>query len=700
VARYSVPYRLQIVMILGLMVLHAGMEIAPIALIDPVLENLTHKDLATRSEYPSDEVMATLEDGTEISLADLLSGEEPGEEDWHEKIPGMKTLREWISKNPKVEAILFGVTSEVPPVRVNLGFPDFTIEDVEVFVLDSVWQEGEWRSIATKHPALVSRVASMHYEPRELEPPPLLFYALLVPVLYLIKGLIGVARHLLLGSVALHLIRDIQNDLYKQVLKQPLGFFHTARTGDLMSRLVNDVMVLSKQIVTVLMDLLQSPILVISAFCFCFYKDWQLALTLIIVVPGLALPMQVMSRKIRKASRKAQEKRADISSVLVETLTGIEVVKAFNMEDYEQDRYAEETQRLLDREMKIRKNRALSTPTTEMGAAFGVTAVILIAMWRMAQDPSFGFGELATIAATFMVMIKPLDRFWKARFILGEMGVAGERIFAVMDREPEIQDKPGAIPPPSNWSSIRFDRVSFSYGDEMVLREIDLDVQRGKKIAIVGKTGAGKTTLVNLLARFYEPTSGRILLGEHDLRDLTLSGLLSQIGIVTQRNVLFNDTVANNIAYGRPDISREEIEAAAKAAYADEFIQEMPQGYDTLIGEMGTRLSGGQAQRVAIARAVLKNPPILILDEATASLDTASEKMVQNALDNLMENRTTFAIAHRLSTVLNADRILVLHQGRIVESGTHEELYALGGAYKNLYDMQFTSQELASGRAS
>lgn len=680
-------------MLIG-MVLFSIATLAPIAMIEPLFENLTGNASADSPDrIPSDEILVTLNDGSSRPLSDLMAEREIVAGDWKENLPLVRSIREWIWERPNLHSFLMGSKSEAPPVRIETEPVRPSASEIRVFVQPSFWESGEWRPLFETDPELEGQIASIEHRVPERPAPPLLLYAALVPLLYLIKGIIGVLKQILLASVALNVVRDIQNDLYRKVLSQPVGFFQSARTGDLMSRIVNDVRVLSNEIVTVLMDLFQSPLLVLSAVAFAFWVDWQVALVFLVVVPLLAAPMQLMARRIRKASRKAQEKRADISSVLVETLTGIEVVKAFNMEAYEQDRYADETWSLLKREMKIRKNRAYSSPTTEMGASFGIAAVILIAVWRMSQDPSFGLGELGAIAATFTVMIKPIDRFWKARFLLGEMAEAGKRIFAVLDREPEIVDSPNPKDFPKDWKTLRFENVLFGYGSEPVLKDLDITVQRGQKIAIVGKTGAGKTTLVNLIARFYDPTEGRILLDDVDLRDLRTADLLSQIGIVTQRTILFNDTVAKNIAYGRPDISMSDIERAAQAAYADEFIKEMPQGYETIVGERGTRLSGGQAQRLSIARAILKNPPILILDEATASLDTESERLVQTALDNLMTNRTTFAIAHRLSTILNADRILTLHQGRLVESGTHEELFAKNGYYTQLYRAQFENRK-------
>ena len=676
VLRYTLVYKGRIIVVLAAMLLFSAFQVLPLALIEPLADNHLGKREGTVS---SREILVHFKDGTQKNLVDLLPH---------------PTYLEWLKDYPVLRSIVVSENREAPKVRMDIAGLVLSATAIQVpYRPLNPLAKTEWKTLEEAQPEYAGNIQSFSRSTPAIQPAPLWIYALIVPILYFIKGIFGVLRHVVLAWVALNVVRDIQNDLYKRMLQQPVGFFRQSRTGDLISRLVNDVTVLSSQVVGVLQDLIQSPFEIIAAVSMAFIIDWELALTFFFVIPLLAIPMQVMSRKIRKASRRAQEKRADISSVLVETLTGVEVVKAFNMQEYELSRYSDETLSLLRREMRIRKARAFSSPATEQIAAFGIAAVILIAMWRMAQDPQVGFGTLASIAGLITATIKPIDRFWKARFQLGEMSEAGKRIFEVMDRDPEIKDAPDAHSLSRDWKTISFDSVSFAYGDEPVLKNVSFVVNRGEKIAIVGKTGSGKTTLVNLLARFYDTTSGKVLVDSVDIRQVTLSSLLDQIGIVTQRNVLFNDTVAHNIAYGLADIPMERIEQAAQAAYADEFIREMPSGYDTVIGEMGTRLSGGQAQRIAIARAIFKNPPILILDEATASLDTTSEQVVQNALDSLMANRTTFAIAHRLSTVVNADRILVLSEGHLVESGSHSELYARGGEYARLYDAQFKKND-------
>ncbi|MCA9424600.1 MAG: hypothetical protein KC994_05975, partial [Candidatus Omnitrophica bacterium] len=455
VFQYALPYKGRIMGVILAMVFFSVTAGGTYLLIRPLLDNHLTKP---RDQISSRDFVVQFENGQKKPLNELLEKE-------------TSPWEEWLDQYPRLRNVLISSAESDPQVKVEINGTIYPATALEVYVpgqevSDKLLGLGEWVPLGEVYSKLQERVVSFtRVQPPEDEQLPLWYYAALVPILFLVKGVFAVIRQLLLASVALNVIRDIQNDLYDKILRQSVSFFHEARTGDLISRMANDVTLLSRQIVTVLTDLIQSPILVVTCVALSFYVDWNLALTFIIVVPLLAVPMQLMSRKIRKASRRAQEKRADISSVLVETLTGVEVVKAFNMEDYERDRYYAETGSLLRREYRIRKARAFASPTTELAASFGISAVILIAMWRMSNDPTFQLGKLALVCIYFTQTIKPLDRFWKARFVLVEMAEAGKRIFSVMDKVPKIQDSPNAIDLPADWQCIRFDQVTFSYGE-------------------------------------------------------------------------------------------------------------------------------------------------------------------------------------------------------------------------------------------
>ncbi|MFH1690529.1 MAG: ABC transporter ATP-binding protein [Candidatus Eisenbacteria bacterium] len=513
-------------------------------------------------------------------------------------------------------------------------------------------------------------------------------------VLFFIKSLFGYLQTFLMVTVEQRVIRDIRNALFSHLNELSLSFFHGQRTGQLISRITNDVTLVRKALVATFANLFREALLALLYLGLAVWISWRLALITLVVLPPIVLLMAQIGRRLRKRSARLQEKMADITSTLEESIAGVRVVKAFGMEDYERGRFFGHTRSYFRTSLRLEILNAMAGPLVEY---LGVIGVVII-LWYGGRQVVLG-GEvtpdwfLVFLGAVLSAM-QPLRKVSRANNDLQIGLAAGSRVFDILDTEPSVVGPVDGRVLEGLAERITFHGVSFSYdtGDE-VLHDIDLTVSRGEVVAIVGPSGAGKSTLLDLLARFYDPTGGRVTVDGTDLRDVDLPSLRQLLGIVTQETILFNDTVRNNIAYGLAGAADQEVMDAARAANAHSFISAMPDGYDTEIGERGVMLSGGERQRIAIARAILKNPPILILDEATSSLDTESERLVQEAIERLLRGRTVLVIAHRLSTVRNADRIVVLDRGTLKETGTHEDLMSLGGLYRYLYDMQFTDEQ-------
>lgn len=522
---------------------------------------------------------------------------------------------------------------------------------------------------------------------------------ILVPIaivaLYAVKGGFEFGFNYYLGSIGQHITNDVRNALYKHLQTLSLSFFQKNQTGGIITRVTNDVTVLSGALNEGCVSIFKEIVTAIGLMSVLFVQDSRLAFVSFLILPWMVLPIIRFGRKSRKFTTKGQEKVSIIASFIHEAISGCRIVKAFCMEEYENMRFAEENRRLMQLRLKRMRIRSLSGPLMEFIGGCAGAAVILYGGYNVIKGTATA-GTFFSFTTALLLLYSPARNISTAVQDIQE-GLAGaKRVFDMLDTKPELTEKANAATLPPARGEVDFDGVSFSYGgEELVLQDINLKVAPGEVVALVGMTGCGKTTLVNLLSRFYDVGQGAVRIDGVDVRDVTFQSLRSQISLVSQHPDLFNDTIYNNIVYGDSTLSREKVIGAAKAAFADEFIREIPEGYDAIVGERGMKLSGGQRQRLAIARAVLKNAPILILDEATASLDSQLEEEIQHSLEQLIQSRTTFIISHRLSTIRNANRIIVLAAGRIVEVGTHEELLARGGEYTKLYSVYLQDTQKA-----
>lgn len=510
-------------------------------------------------------------------------------------------------------------------------------------------------------------------------------------VVFLGRAATGYLQQFFMNYVEQSLIRDIRDDLYAHINNLSMSFFVNQKTGNLISRFTNDTNSINIGIRDGFMTMLRDPLMILIYLTLCFIISWKLTLFTLLILPVAGIVIFFLGKLIHRYAKRSQETMAGITSVLQETILGAKIVKAFGMENFENEKFRKETSKFYKIRLKISKIDAVSAPLNEFLGS--LTAIFIIYYGGyLVLDGHMESGAFISFVLLILQISPPLKSLGQMNNKIQESRAAASRVFEILDIDPDVKEPQNPEPDIEFKNELVFEQVTFHYPttSELILDNVSFSANKGEIIALVGPSGAGKSTLIDLIPRFYDPVNGRILIDGHDAKNLRVSNIRSLMGIVTQETILFNDSIKNNIAYGLSGISQEQIETAAKAANAHHFIIEMPEAYETIVGDRGIKISGGQRQRIAIARALLKNPPIMILDEATSSLDTESEKLVQEAIEVLMKNRTSFVVAHRLSTVRNAHKILVMQKGKIVQIGTHENLLKDdNGLYKKLYDMQF-----------
>ncbi|MGC1480226.1 MAG: ABC transporter transmembrane domain-containing protein [Chthoniobacterales bacterium] len=514
-----------------------------------------------------------------------------------------------------------------------------------------------------------------------------LWIVALIPVVMITRSVLSYLNSYCMAWVSLRILRDMRAKLFAHLMSQSLDFFNRAKSGKLISRVLNDTRMAQNALVSIAGDIFKDPIAVITGVCVLVWMDWKFSLTTLFLFPICIVPVAVYGRKVRKAGKAEENEAGQMAVILQESFAGIRIIKSFAREDYQSGQFDLSSDLQCRTSMKVRKSIEIVQPMIEAVSALGVVLALFYVYFG-----GLGATKFVALMAGIFLLYEPVKRLSRIPMLMQKCLASATNIFDLMEQTASVQDAENAIVIERARGEIEFDNVGFSYGGapgKAAVEEFSLKIPEGKRYALVGASGAGKSTLLNLLLRFYDPQSGVVRLDGYDLKDIKQTSLRENIGIVTQESFLFHDTIFENIRYGRLDATRAEIEAAAKLAYAHEFIMEQPEGYDTVVGDKGSLLSGGQQQRLAIARALLKNAPILLLDEATSALDSESERMIQAALERLAQGRTVIAIAHRLSTILKSDQIVVMDQGRIAEIGTHSQLLEESGLYRKLYEIQF-----------